>query len=102
MGTPKNCPLDEWLIVVQMRKELTEYLQDCITEAYQRSFNRFTAGVTEAFEKGADISALSKRSQQEIDSIYDQANDKLMALYEMSDEGIKSLYAKTFGRTIPF
>ena len=90
MGTPKNCPLDEWLIVVQMRKELTEYLQDCIT------------GVTEAFEKGADISALSKRSQQEIDSIYDQANDKLMTLYEMSDEGIKSLYTKTFGRTIPF
>lgn len=102
MGTPKNCPLDEWRVVTQMRKELAEYLQDCITEAYQRCLDRFVAGINEAYKKGTDISALSKRSQQEIDSVYDQANDKLMALYEMSDEGVKSLYAKTFGRTIPF
>lgn len=96
MGLLREGPSPSWENVSRMRYELFDYLQDCTTEAYNKSFERFTAALLVAFKTGVDTSRLSEKSEKELDSIYEQANKKLLALSTMSDDAVRALYRKTF------
>lgn len=82
--------------VLYMRSVLMDHLHECYYEASMRLFDDFIT-MSRAFRgTGLRISEYAVPAEDLQNSIYQQAIQKLYALYEMSDDEIREVYARTF------